>query len=183
MGQLWPTLPRNNSAEAATSEASPTSRKNISVRCETKTRLGLQSSCADNNRRQRLGVHGSRIKSQRGGGGIRGRQPGTHLHLIQLWLDVWREVCRTAGERIERLGAKQVFICQENTSARKQEVSSTDATAAAPWRATKANADGQRGQYASNINGYRITFFSVSQKIYEKNVIISFTRIVLYLNM
>lgn len=37
----------------------------ISVRCETRTRLGLQSSCADNNRRQRLGVHGSRIKSRR----------------------------------------------------------------------------------------------------------------------
>lgn len=72
---------------------------------------------------------------------------------------------------------------KENTSARKEEVSSTDATAAAPWRATKANADGQRGQYASNINGFRITFFSVSQRIYEKNVIISFTRIVLYLNM
>lgn len=61
-----------------------------------------------------------RERERKSGGGIRGWQPGTHLHLIQLRLDVWREVCRPAGEWIKRLGTKQVFVCQENASARKQ---------------------------------------------------------------
>lgn len=36
----------------------------------------------------------------------------THLHLVQLGLNIRREVSRAAGERIKRLCTKQVFTCK-----------------------------------------------------------------------
>lgn len=130
----------------------------------------LQSSCANNNRQQRLSRVFTAPESNHGER-RRGNQrraawdsPASHPALTgclegsllpRRWTD--QTARRQTGLYLPR-EHKQVL---ENAT---QEVSTTDATSCSPLEGDKANANGQRGQYASNRNGHRITFFQCQSK-------------------
>lgn len=99
--------------------------------CKNKQTKKKQQACLKWIKEEEKEQEDQRLWFMQGGGRAGALRTGTHLHLVQLRLDVWRKVCGSAAEGVERLGTKQVFTWRRHTGSWSQ-------AAAAPYRADGA---------------------------------------------